>query len=383
MNQSSQSPLGISMSLGDAGLQFVTGFNPVTAATLAWRLTHMGLARLRRRSSQWLDWELAEWPLIYSADLTRTASIELPALGRRPVRIPYVVEITNAVEGRPLTDFGVVRSEAFSPDSALTAPRDGVVAYYEKLKRGFARTPVSLFDGRCTRLSGYQHDTRTFQFGSVSYYDALRTNLAMDARDDHGATLRERLHREALEPVGGSSLADPLGVNVLLVCEGGYLVVLERSLSTLVRPRELCPSGSGTVSPGDICGPSLADVTVLREVAEELGAEVAAACTDVTFLGLARDLVRGGLPDLFFVASCALTREEITALWNSARDRAESAGVHFFHVGPYHRGHVTQADDFAAVLASAITHMGKVGRVSATLWTQLALWFQWRLNGHG
>jgi hypothetical protein len=163
----------------------------------------------------------------------------------------------------------------------------------------------------------------------VSYAVSLRTNFALDAPLPAGGTLRERVHPGGrLGPVEASRLGDHLGVNALVLAADGALALRRRSARLAFRPGELAPSSSGAATLADAA--AAADARdLLRETDEELGlgrGDVAS----VALLGVARELIRGGKPEIFLLVRTPLDHAAIAARAAGAGHRGEWEGPLLF-----------------------------------------------------
>jgi len=249
-----------------------------------------------------------------------------------------------------------------------------------------AGTP-SYWDGKNLRLVDVvrdEGDAIRLVTQIVSYFDYTHSNLLLDAYLANGSTLRENMGEYtsapdgALEPLHKSPLANNLGVNTLLFTADGVLVMQKRSRGVAFRCRELCPAASGTVDVADldsvvfrgvedIPGIHATDKDVrhvlaaisIEDLAEamkeqdrsllsapaklnhanftrttrELGEELSVLYSDlqeINFLGITRELVRGGEPELFFAAVSKLSKSEVEDHWHGATDKWEASGLELF-----------------------------------------------------
>lgn len=216
--------------------------------------------------------------------------------------------------------------------------------------------------------------------------DYIKTNLVLDwYSNHHKSTLRQQIHRDgALENLSKSPLANNFGVNVLIFTIDGSLILQQRSNSVLVRPNEFCPSASGTLTSIDVStsAVTLADVFLMREATEELGIHHDNDSSIIT-LGITRELIRGGEPEIFLIAQSTLSRTEILESKKSAKDRFESKQLHFFAFNNFAlREKIDTTDkiiEFIYLFDKCIDEYGNY--MSIPLWTALALWREARLNG--
>lgn len=197
--------------------------------------------------------------------------------------------------------------------------------------------PGRLFDGPVVRLAGLsrQGGGWTLRLQDAGYFDYVRSNLMMDWQGPSGC-LRELVHHAGRLPAPEASpLADALGISVLLVTADGCLIVQRRAPTVMVWPGALGPSAAGMAGPEDFDGAAtLADLCPLREAVEELGLP-AEAMEDIEprFLGLTREFVRGGAPELFYAAHLPLSEAELRAASARAEDGDEYTELLFLPLG--------------------------------------------------
>jgi hypothetical protein len=221
----------------------------------------------------------------------------------------------------------------------------------------------------------------------VKYEDYARTNLCLDALDSpQSTTLRRRLHQNGtLDDLVNSKLGNSLGVNALLFTADGKLIIQKRSRKVAELPNQLGPSYSGVTNMDDAPAGSaipLVEFSIFREGREELGfSPDAIAHESVRFLGVTRELVRGGKPELFFVSRLNLTRNEILKNWSSAWDKFESKKIIFHDFGdlPSSTPH-TPGDQhrFRSAVEKLIMQGPDV--MSLALKTNIALWTKHRCS---
>jgi hypothetical protein len=197
--------------------------------------------------------------------------------------------------------------------------------------------PGRLFDGPVVRLAGLsrQGGGWTLRLQGAGYFDYVRSNLMMDWQGPSGR-LRDLVHHAGRLPAPEASpLADALGISVLLVTADGGLIVQRRAPTVMVWPGALGPSAAGMAGPEDFDGAAtLADLCPLREAVEELGlpAETMGGI-EPRFLGLTREFVRGGAPELFYAAHLPLSEAELRAASARAEDGDEYTELLFLPLG--------------------------------------------------
>lgn len=288
--------------------------------------------------SRFLDWELKNWPEIYSKELNRC--LYLPSIFERykgRILIPFVL----LYEGTKI-NYDVSRLLFIVEDEVFTIPpdiEDKTYKFYRQLRLHLQRK-FKFYNALNMRLKScwFEKDFVFMKVQPVAYESYVHTNLVLDAMEADGESLRMYLHKNGkLESLESSPLANNLGINFLVFTSGGYLSVVRRSENVAFRRGEFCPSASGTISFFDFCGRKEVrgnKQLFLRELEEELGITV----NDVKkmeFLGIARDLVRGGEPELFFWIKTDLSREQILERSRIAKDKFEVEDMFFFDFKQY------------------------------------------------
>lgn len=190
---------------------------------------------------------------------------------------------------------------------------------------------------RLNRIEKYESELRLI-VSSARYLDYLVTNYSMDALlKDHGWTrsLRDIVHPSPqLCSLETSSLANHIGVGVLVFTVDGFLVIPVRSKERVgIWQGEISPSISGAAKyDDDMWRTQPAHISSwMREGREELGL----SNTDFDehseiFLGITRELLRGGKPEMFFAARVHLTRADVMQKFARAKDRWENSELLFF-----------------------------------------------------
>ena len=176
------------------------------------------------------------------------------------------------------------------------------------------------FNGENARLVSYDKNDKIMIFQGAYYFDWIMTNLALDFDRSPLPTLREETSISGkLQPLEDSPLANITGINGLLFSNDGYMIYQKRNTKVLVRPNQLCSGFSGTVDKIDIEhlvkleNPVLSKMDTAREAVEEIGI-FRQHIKGIEFLGLTRELIRGGTPELFYAIDLNLSRDKILTL---------------------------------------------------------------------
>jgi hypothetical protein len=251
--------------------------------------------------------------------------------------------------------------------------------FYRRTSNGGVR--AHFFDGENARLLAWDPAARTFTFQGCRYFDYLKTNLALDVKGVVGSeTLREyRAPSGMIEDLQASHLANATGINGLIFSNDGYMIFQARGDNVLIRPNELCPGFSGTIDKIDIehvvdAGGTLDRLDAPREMVEELGIP-RDSIVGRRFLGLTRELIRGGTPEMFYAIDVDLPSDVILA--SLPRDR--EGLVQRVRFGPFAASMLdeSEATRLPEYFWSLVRNVHAEGRrpVSVPLQTNLVLWY--------
>ncbi|GIV94813.1 hypothetical protein [Chloroflexus aurantiacus] len=236
------------------------------------------------------------------------------------------------------------------------------------------------FDGENARLVDWELEMKRLVFQNCSYFHYLQTNLAMDYPLRVFGSLRSFLHSDRkLEPLIESKLANTTGINSLVFSNDGYMIFQKRGNNVLIRPGELCSGFSGTIDLIDIQhamghGARLSSLDVLREMVEELGLRRREILRR-RFLGITRELIRGGTPEMFYAIDVNVSAKEIL----SRIPKDKEGQVKSIFLGSYATSLLDVDKDLSPKqfwqIVEAINVEGG-GPVSIPLLTNLVLWYQ-------
>lgn len=356
---------------------YVTGFPMVsTVITLTTSIGAYVVPKLRfLLPSSYLDWQLNDWRSIYSKE----TPLKITYHGDK-LALPQVLAFDNTTGQYPLTKINIVLNKTpFIIGPNVKARTDDAFKAYMRLIKFRRKSYSNEANVRLQRLV-VQPNSAKLTVQSVHYEDYIRTNLCLDSKfRDKKMTLRNQIHSNGeLESLETSPLANNLGVNVLLFTADGQLVIQRRSSTVIVRPGEYCPSASGTVSFSDVSSGALSidKLPTLREAYEELGISPADVVPQsLRFLGVTRELIRGGEPEMFLSGQTALSLAEFKKKRKDARDKFESRDLYFFDFGGFAFGKLddeSRSERFRILFDECIDKFGH--RMSVPLWTNLALW---------
>jgi len=324
-----------------------------------------------------VDWDLRDWKSTYFRELQNVLDIQY-----RTVRynLPQILLHENPA-GKDINSYQLLfdvqaKPFALSPQTRAITEK-GFEAVMDRLRKKstyYEETHIRLLD-----IQEVQSGLRlTVQ--PVSFADYLRTNLLLDYRQGDQPTLRELVHPDgSLEPLSSSGLANSMGINVLVFTASGCLVLQKRSRKVGIRPGEYAPSGSGGMTIADAISAGSAGVkpiTIIREVTEEIGINVDSKIeSTLTYMGITRELIRGGMPEIFFCAQSDFTERDILQACKRARDRHEFAKVRIFPLGKFATRALHTFDDAQSLSSEVDRLLDRIwNEASIPLLTALALW---------
>ena len=225
-------------------------------------------------------------------------------------RIPAVA-ILNALDIPDETKVTVECKSDFFVASA------GSKAALEEYKKDAIGRGKSFYDDETARLTDVIGGTNiTLLFQPTSYFEYVKTNMAMDFDDGINDSLRDEFHsNKQLESLADSKFANHMGINGLVFSNDGQMIFQRRSSKVLTNPNQLCPGFSGAIKLADIkdrrnCIETLAEMDIYRELVEELGIKERFISLR-RFMGISRELQRGGKPEIFFAVDIDMTAQQI------------------------------------------------------------------------
>lgn len=347
-------------------------------ASVLWRLPWVS-------SAYFLDWELRDWPKIYYREVSRCLMIHHHGTRLMLPQVPLL--LWNAPTGTNI--FVDHRSEPFVLAEDIRAMTEESLKLQKRFYRLWRRKYTNETNLRLKGIEFTNGEESTLVVQGVKYEDYVRTNLGLDVKySGQQETLRQRVHPDGkLEELSQSPLGNSTGIGTLLFTADGKLIMQKRSWRVAIRPGELAPSSSGTLTYTDVPAGTrvaLGKLPKLRETFEELGLGPTDIRGEIMFLGLTRELIRGGQPELFFFGFTGLSENDVRARFADAEDKFESRRIVFYDFGNLAFDELKTDDlrhDFLSRLDGLIDQYRPA--MSVPLWTSLALWRERRLAGNG
>lgn len=212
----------------------------------------------------------------------------------------------------------------------------------------------------------------------------MQTNYTIDYKHE-GMTLRQYIHPNGrLQLLNDSTLADHIGIDILLFSFEGLLILGRRSCNMVtVTGGKIGPFGAGALKAADLplkFGQlSLTNLNLLRELYDESGLnEKDIIKENIYVLGITRDLLRGGKPQLSLCVRSKLIAEDIFKKHPTAETSYEHDNLIKIDLGigleSIYKVSEDKLDEVGRKLGEKLSELGK--EMTEPLLGALALW--WR-----
>lgn len=184
------------------------------------------------------------------------------------------------------------------------------------------------------------------------YFYMLVTNRCMDYSISDTMTLREVYEfNDKVSPLEESKLGNQIGINGLVFTSDGYLLIEKRGkkkttwkgklaqpISLALKEKDILPNGGSIDASPEAANDAFRRI-IFKTLRKNYGIDenmiagigtdgaVKAGAFDLkdSFLGLARDLIEGGKPNMYFYIALNVTAAELKAIMEQrAKDAAES-----------------------------------------------------------
>lgn len=174
----------------------------------------------------------------------------------------------------------------------------------------------------------YEDNTLTFDTQRSTYYHMLITNRCMDFNFHEGITIRNLYeYKKTISLLNESKLGNQIGINGLILSNDGYVLIEKRDHNKTTWKNKFAQSISLALKEGDltlnqnhIIGDTYEDANenlkhiISKTIKDNFG--LTADDYDKfnlqdNFLGLARDLLEGGKPNLYFYVTTKYNADEL------------------------------------------------------------------------
>ncbi len=194
------------------------------------------------------------------------------------------------------------------------------------------------------RLNDFSYDNGilTLDTQRSMYFHMLITNRCMDYEFDDGLTIRNVYeYSSKISPLHKSVLGNQIGINGLILTKDGYVLVEKRDHKKITWKNKFAQSISLALKvsdlkldSSDIIGGTPEDANkkfkgiIQKTVKDNFGLipeDYLEFSVEDNFLGIARDLLEGGKPNMYFYLTTKYTAKELTALLekNAARSHTD------------------------------------------------------------
>ena len=174
----------------------------------------------------------------------------------------------------------------------------------------------------------YEGDTLTLNTQRSTYYHMLITNRCMDFRFANGLTLRNLYEYDnRICPLHKSKFGNQIGINGLILTKDGYVLLEKRdhkkttwknkfaqSISLALKENEVILNQDGVIGNTYEDAQAVLKRIIQKTVRKNFGLteqDCREFVLEKNFLGLARDLLEGGKPNLYFFVETVYTAKEL------------------------------------------------------------------------
>lgn len=185
-------------------------------------------------------------------------------------------------------------------------------------------------DGDCLTL----HTERS------SYYRMLLTNRCMDYELENGMTVRNLFeYKKTVSPLNESKMSNQIGINGVIITKDGYLLIEKRDrkkttwknkfaqpISLALKENDLCKKGSHTIGNSPEEATERLFGVIKKTVKANFGLteeDYGTLSFEKNFLGVARDVLEGGKPNLYFVLTLNKTAKELLVKLHEAAAKTD------------------------------------------------------------
>ena len=198
------------------------------------------------------------------------------------------------------------------------------------------------------RLNDFDYNEETDEMvlktGRSTYYHMLITNRCMDYRFANGMSIREVYeYDKEICPLDRSKFGNQIGINGLVVTADNYILVEKRDRKKITWKNKFAQSISLAMKVDDMKIHRWDELKNTPEVLQEKVSEIIQKTVQSNFgllpvddyeefkmshnfLGLARDLLEGGKPNLYFFLRTTHTAKKLLALLEENVQRTEQEG---------------------------------------------------------
>lgn len=231
----------------------------------------------------------------------------------------------------------VLENTRYKIPQDLTKNFDEVIHYFKESNRLNWDPKTNTYENnRTARIQGFDKASATFTLKEARYFDQLATNAVMDTATGFLPAGKETIRKDIDPPIEGklpplekSLCANTLGVAAIIYDKDfgePFLRLRSKNMATITEGGLHCTVSGVYETPdvikkGDSGGFGILEHGIRLEIKNELN--INEEDMDLFPVAFARELPRGGKPQLFFVARVKMTKEELIEKAKSAKERHE------------------------------------------------------------
>lgn len=189
----------------------------------------------------------------------------------------------------------------------------------------------------------FANDRLVLNTRRTQYYDMLVTNRCMDFKLDGSVSLREMFeYGSKVSPLSESQFANQIGINGLIFSRDGYLLLEKRGHSKTTWKNKFAQPISLAMKKSDVIlgkdgkigalpeqANAVFEKIVLTTVKKNFGldkSDLLGFDVSVNLLGIARDLLEGGKPNMYFYVISKYNADELKSLIQSKSKKFAAIG---------------------------------------------------------
>lgn len=174
----------------------------------------------------------------------------------------------------------------------------------------------------------FSGDVLTLKTERSQYFDMLATNRCMDYHPDGNISVREKYEFEpAVTPLAKSRLSNQIGINGLIITSDGYLLVEKRGrkkttwkdkfaqpISLAMKRKDVGIENGETLGKTPEIANDVFKKIILTTIRNNFGLkeeDINGFDMKTNFMGIARDLLEGGKPNMYFYVMTRMTAKQL------------------------------------------------------------------------
>ncbi|CBH20519.1 membrane protein of unknown function [Acetoanaerobium sticklandii] len=235
------------------------------------------------------------------------------------LELPYVIIYDNLYHSISAKDISFrIHYNNFMVEEKILALTEEMFRQYctdNNIKEMLAEKRLRLFD------IIKNNNKLELEIQMLNYVDCIHTNSIIDLKSENNYTsLRELLHNNGkLDEISNSKLANQFDISIALFTGDNCLVVKKIKSDGIIGEENLYPSIADSIMLEDIIDNNL----VCKKLEKEFNLKYEYV-DEIFFLGIARNLIKGGKTDIFFLVTTKLNNSDILGRYYFENNRNNS-----------------------------------------------------------